>query len=100
MGHDSHGTARDSSFRCPPGLGKSCLGSRRRPLCGGPRACVLRSLGYNHPFMLLGRVGTESWLQARVTCGLAPAHSLGMQCGSPQKWLAGKTQSRCLPGSS
>lgn len=100
MEHDSHGTVRGSSFRCPPGFGKPCLGSRRRPLCRGPRACVLRSLGYNHPFMFLGHVGTESRLHARVTCGLAPAHSLGVQCGSPQRWLPGKTQSRYLPGSS
>lgn len=75
-------------------------GLQETPLCRGPRACVLHSLDYNHPFMLLGRVGTESLLQACVTCGLVPAHSLGVRCGSPQRWLAGKTQSRCLPGSS
>lgn len=59
------------------------------PRLGDPRACVSPRLDYNHPFMLLGRVGTQSQLQALVTCGLAPSHSPVSAAWEPSRggWL-------------
>lgn len=48
------------------------------PLVLVTQSLCLTSLGYNHPFMPLGCVGIQSWLQAPMTCGLAPTRLLLM----------------------
>lgn len=42
------------------------------------QSLCLTSLAYNHSFMPLGCVGIQSWLQAPMTCGLAPTQLLLM----------------------
>lgn len=87
-----------TSFLCPQVWGRCVWAPGDTPCLGDPEP-VLPSLDYNHPFMLLGRVGTQSRLQALVTCGLVPACSSGCSMGVSISGWPSKAQSRLLASS-